>query len=51
MPQTFGISAETESSWGEVLAEAHREFLLAFIERAQATEAAVTEHFLASRER
>jgi hypothetical protein len=34
----------TESSWKEHLAEAHREFILAYLERGQATEAAVVEH-------
>jgi len=51
MPQTFGISSETESSWLDALSEAHAYFLLAFVEQEQACEEAVVNDFLAARER
>ena len=44
----FGISAETESSWEDHLAEAHAAFILAFIEREQARDEAVLAEFLES---
>ena len=46
MPQTFGISTETESSWTDALCDAHARFILEFIEREQAREEAVVTQFL-----
>ena len=49
MPQTFGISGQTESSWPDALSDAHRGFMLAYIEFEQVREAAVIDHFLEAR--
>jgi hypothetical protein len=49
--QPFGASSHTESSWPDALSEAHRGYVLAYIEQVQAREAAVIEGFLAARER
>ena len=51
MSQIFGISSETESSWPDALSEAHRDFILAYIEMEQAREEAVVRQFLAARDR
>jgi hypothetical protein len=45
--QLFGLSPEMESSWQDALSEAHRNYILAFIEREQATEAVAIDQFLA----
>jgi hypothetical protein len=45
--QLFGMSAEAESSWQEMLSEAHNLYMLAYLERQQATEeATITEWHL-----
>ena len=50
MPQTFGISCRTESSNSlDALSDAHRGFMLAYIEFEQVREAAVIDHFLEAR--
>jgi hypothetical protein len=41
---------QTESSWPEWLSCAHLEFIADFVERAQASEQAVVDRFLASKE-
>jgi hypothetical protein len=44
--QLFGISPETESSWGDYLSSARADFILEFVERAQASDQAVVNGFL-----
>jgi hypothetical protein len=51
MERPFGMSNETESSWPDALSEAHANFILTFMEAAQAHEAAVIERLLESKER
>jgi hypothetical protein len=48
MPQTFGKSAENESSWEDCLCEAHRDFVLEFMELEQAREEAAVNRWLES---
>jgi hypothetical protein len=50
MPQTFGISSEVETNWPDALSDAHRGYVLAYIELEQAREEAVVSQFLAARE-
>jgi hypothetical protein len=49
--QPFGASSQTESSWEDCLSSAHWQFVLAYLESAQAHEAAIIEQFLAAKER
>jgi len=50
MPQTFGISCQTQSINSlDALSDAHRGFMLAYIEFEQVREAAVIDHFLEAR--
>jgi len=50
MPQTFGISCQTQSSNSlDALSDAHRGFMLAYIEFEQVREAAVIDHLLEAR--
>ena len=47
MPQTFGISTETESSWPDsTLSEAHARYIADYVQQIQACEAAMIDHFL-----
>jgi hypothetical protein len=46
LTRIFGISPETESSFEDFLCEAHRDFILAYIEAAQAREEAVISQLL-----
>jgi hypothetical protein len=48
--QLFGKSPETESNWVDCLSLAHLGFILEFVERRQASEEAVIDKFLASRD-
>jgi hypothetical protein len=47
MPQTFGISCEIESNWPDALSEAHRGYILAFMESEQTREEALINSFFA----
>ena len=49
MPQTFGISCEIESNSPDALSDAHRGYMLAYIEFEQAREAAIIDQFLMTR--
>jgi len=52
MPQTFGISSETESSWPDnTVSEAHAQYIADYVHQIQACEAAVIEQFWVSRKR
>jgi hypothetical protein len=46
--RTFGMSAETESSWEDFLSETHRDFVLEFLERERTREEAIIARFLSS---
>jgi hypothetical protein len=46
MPQTFGISCQTESSWPSALSDAHLDYMLAYIEFEQAREEAAINEWL-----
>jgi hypothetical protein len=50
MPQTFGISCETESNWPDALSDAHLEYILNYLEIVRAHEAAVIDQFLAAKD-
>lgn len=51
MSRPFGISPETESNWSECLGEAHYQFILEYVNAAEAFEAACVDNFLSRKER
>jgi hypothetical protein len=49
MPQTFGISTETESSWpNNMLSEAHARYIADYVQQIQAREEAFINRWLES---
>jgi hypothetical protein len=45
-PRAYGITHEAESNWEDFLSEAHQNFILAYIEAAQAREETAINQFL-----